>query len=87
MWLDKEISISGKKHNAKVNCSNNHIEIELPHYDGWDNLGQVQIDDKSYIISSAENVGGRDELIKLITKGESNESKSDKSRKKSGVQK
>ena len=57
MWLDKEISISGKKHNAKVNCSNNHIEIELPHYDGWDNLGQVQIDDKSYIISSAEKGG------------------------------
>lgn len=82
MWIDKEITLDKKKINAKVNLGSDQSEVELPFFDGWDNLGVMQIDKDKYIISSATNVGGRDEIISMvITKEQTNEYKSDKSRK------
>ena len=82
MWIDKEVTLDKKKINAKVNLGSDQSEVELPFFDGWDNLGVMQIDKDKYIISSATNVGGRDETISMvITKEQTNEYKSDKSRK------
>jgi undecaprenyl pyrophosphate synthase len=73
MWVDKEITLDKKKIDAKVNLNCNYAEVELPYYDGW-------------AISTATNVGGRDEIISMkLTKEQSNEYKSDKSRKNSKV--
>lgn len=84
MWVDKEITLDKKKLDAKVNLNSNHAEVELPYYDGWDDLGVVVIDNDKWAISTATNVGGRDEIISMTLKKEqSNEYKSDKSRKNS----
>ena len=86
MWVDKEITLDKKKIDAKVNLNSNSAEVELPYYDGWDDLGVVVIDNDKWAISTATNVGGRDEIISMkLTKEQSNEYKSDKSRKNSKV--
>ena len=82
MWIDKEITLDKKKVNGKVNLSSDQSEVELPFFDGWDNLGVIKIDNDKWIISSATNVGGRDETILMTVKKEKNDVyKSDKSRK------
>ena len=86
MWVDKEITLDKKKIDAKVNLNSNYAEVELPYYDGWDDLGVVVIDNDKWAISTATNVGGRDEIISMkLTKEQSNEYKSEKSRKNSKV--
>lgn len=84
MWIDKEIIINKKKVNAKVNLGSNQSEVELPFFDGWDDLGVIKIDKDTYVISSATNVGARDELISMVIKKEkSNDSQFVKSRESS----
>jgi len=73
MWIDKEVTVNKKKINAKVNLGLNQSEVELPFFDGWDNLGVMKIDKDKYIISSAKNVGARDEVINMIIKKEKND--------------
>ena len=73
MWIDKEIIINKKKINAKVNLGFDQSEVELPFFDGWDNLGVMKIDKDKYVISSAKNVGARDEVITMIIKKEKND--------------
>lgn len=73
MWIDKQITINKKKINAKVNLGSNQSEVELPFFDGWDNLGVMKIDKDKYVISSAKNVGARDEVISMIIKKEKND--------------
>ena len=82
MWIDKEITLDKKKVNGKVNLSSDQSEVELPFFDGWDNLGVIKIGNDKWSISSATNVGGRDETISMTIKKEKNDVyKSDKSRK------
>ena len=73
MWIDKEITLDKKKVNGKVNLGSDQSEVELPFFDGWDNLGVMKIDKDKYIISSAKNVGARDEVINMIIKKEKND--------------
>jgi hypothetical protein len=73
MWIDKEVTVNKKKINAKVNLGLDQSEVELPFFDGWDNLGVMKIDKDKYIISSAKNVGARDEVINMIIKKEKND--------------
>ena len=82
MWIDKEITLDKKKVNGKVNLGSDQSEVELPFFDGWDNLGVIKIGNDKWTISSATNVGGRDETISMTIKKEKNDVyKSDKSRK------
>ena len=82
MWIDKEITLDKKKVNGKVNLGSDQSEVELPFFDGWDNLGVIKIGNDKWSISSATNVGGRDETISMTVKKEKNDVyKSDKSRK------
>jgi len=82
MWIDKEITLDKKKVNGKVNLGSDQSEVELPFFYGWDNLGVIKIGNYKWIISSATNVGGRDETISMTVKKEKNDVyKSDKSRK------
>ena len=73
MWIDKEVTVNKKKINAKVNLGLDQSEVELPFFDGCDNLGVMKIDKDKYIISSAKNVGARDEVINMIIKKEKND--------------
>lgn len=73
MWIDKEVTVNKKKINAKVNLGLDQSEVELPFFHGWDNLGVMKIDKDKYIISSAKNVGARDEVINMIIKKEKND--------------
>lgn len=82
MWVDKEITLDKKKVNGKVNLGSDQSEVELPFFDGWDNLGVIKMGNDKWAISSATNVGGRDETILMTVKKEKNDVyKSDKSRK------
>ena len=81
MWISKKISINNKSHDAMVNTTGKQAEVEVPYFEGWDDLGSVEIDSKSFTIAHAVNVGARDEMIKLTLRGKSNESKQTKSRK------
>ena len=84
MWIDKEITLDKKKVNGKVNLSSDQSEVELPFFDGWDNLGVMKIDKEKYLIFSATNVGGRDEIIRMkIKKEKSNDSQFVESREDS----
>ena len=82
MWIEKEVTLDKKKVDAKVNLGSDQSEVELPFFYGWDNLGVIKIGNDKWIISSATNVGGRDETISMTIKKEKNDVyKSDKSRK------
>jgi len=82
MWIEKEVTLDKKKVDAKVNLGSDQSEVELPFFDGWDNLGVIKIGNDKWSISSATNVGGRDETILMTVKKEKNDVyKSDKSRK------
>ncbi len=82
MWIDKEITLDKKKVNGKVNLGSDQSEVELPFFENWDNLGVIKIGNDKWTISSATNVGGRDETISMTIKKEKNDVyKSDKSRK------
>jgi len=82
MWIDKEITLDKKKVNGKVNLGSDQSEVELPFFENWDDLGVIKIGNDKWSISSATNVGGRDETISMTVKKEKNDVyKSDKSRK------
>lgn len=84
MWIDTEVTVNKKKVNAKVNLGSDQSEVELPFFDGWDNLGVMKIDKEKYLIFSATNVGGRDEMIRMkIKKEKSNDSQFVESREDS----
>jgi hypothetical protein len=75
MWIEKKISINEKEHTCLVNDN----EIEVPFFKGYENTLEVTIDGKKSPVLSLNNVGDRDETIKIEVKV--NEHKSDKSRK------
>lgn len=75
MWIEKKISINEKEHTCLVNDN----EIEVPFFKGYENTLEVTIDGKTSPVLSLNNVGDRDETIKIEVKV--NEHKSDKSRK------
>tara|TARA_R110000787_G_scaffold45335_8_gene110606 strand:- start:4799 stop:5044 length:246 start_codon:yes stop_codon:yes gene_type:complete len=74
MWIEKEITIDGKKHSCLVNEN----EIEVPFFKDYKNLLEITIDGKKIPILSLENVGDRNETIKIEVN--QNEHKSNKSR-------
>ena len=82
MWIEKEVTLGKKKVDAKVNLGSDQSEVELPFFENWDDLGVIKIGNDKWAISSATNVGGRDETILMTVKKEKNDVyKSDKSRK------
>jgi hypothetical protein len=82
MWIEKEVTLDKKKVDAKVNLGSDQSEVELPFFENWDDLGVIKIGNDKWSISSATNVGGRDETILMTVKKEKNDVyKSDKSRK------
>jgi hypothetical protein len=82
MWIEKEVTLDKKKVDAKVNLGSDQSEVELPFFENWDDLGVIKIGNDKWAISSATNVGGRDETILMTVKKEKNDVyKSDKSRK------
>jgi hypothetical protein len=82
MWIEKEVTLDKKKVDAKVNLGSDQSEVELPFFENWDDLGVIKIGNDKWEISSATNVGGRDETILMTVKKEKNDVyKSDKSRK------
>jgi len=85
MWVDKSVSIGKDKHSAKVNVTDSHIEVELPFFDKWLSClnEKIDIDGKSHNINNVQNLGDRDEIIKIIlTKEKTNEPKHAQGRKK-----
>ena len=82
MWIEKEVTLDKKKVDGKVNLGSDQSEVELPFFENWDDLGVIKIGNDKWAISSATNVGGRDETILMTVKKEKNDVyKSDKSRK------
>ena len=82
MCIEKEVTLDKKKVDAKVNLGSDQSEVELPFFENWDDLGVIKIGNDKWAISSATNVGGRDETILMTVKKEKNDVyKSDKSRK------
>ena len=85
-WELMPLEIGSKKLDGQVNINENNVEIEVPFFKGFKDSDTVKINKKSYTIKTATNVGGRDEIISMkLTKEQSNEYKSDKSRKNSKV--
>tara|TARA_Y100001938_G_C7795453_1_gene284566 strand:- start:179 stop:436 length:258 start_codon:yes stop_codon:yes gene_type:complete len=84
MWELKAIEVGSKKIDAQVNMSSSNIHIEIPYYKSFKKTDIIKIDKKTYSISTAINVGSRDETISIVTNGDENneQSKQDSSRKK-----
>lgn len=80
MWQKTEITIDGKKVNAQVNKSDNMIEIEMMFDLKLLKSTSLTIDSKNYEIKSIEDVGEREETLK-ITIQDINNDKPIKSRK------
>ena len=80
MWQKTEITIDGKKVNAQVNKSDNMIEIEMMFDLKLLKSTSLTIDSKNYEIKSIEDVGEREEALK-ITIQDINNDKPIKSRK------
>ena len=74
MWIEKKIFINKKEHTCLVNGN----EIEVPFFKGYENTLEVTINGKTSPVLSLDNVGDRNEMIKIEVK--LNESKSNKSR-------
>tara|TARA_R110001583_G_scaffold49594_2_gene155293 strand:+ start:18360 stop:18605 length:246 start_codon:yes stop_codon:yes gene_type:complete len=75
MWIEQKISINEKEYTCLVNGN----EIEIPFFKGYENTLEVTIDGKTSPVLSLDNVGDRDETIKIEVKV--NEHKSNKGRK------
>lgn len=85
MWIDKSVSIGKDKHSAKVNVTDSHIEVELPFFDNWLSClnEKIDVDGTSHVINNVQNLGDRDEVIKIVLKNEvKNEPKHAQGRKK-----
>jgi SPP1 family predicted phage head-tail adaptor len=72
MWELKAIEIGSKKLDAQVNIQKNNVEIEIPYYKNFKDTDTIKIDNKSYTISYAKNLGDRDEIIVILTNTENN---------------
>ena len=80
MWIEKEITIGGKKVNAQVNQSNGMIELEIVFDLKLANANSVTIDLKDDKIISIDDVGEREETLKIIVEEKNNEHEPNKSR-------
>tara|TARA_R110000787_G_C13393802_1_gene442865 strand:- start:497 stop:757 length:261 start_codon:yes stop_codon:yes gene_type:complete len=86
MWKETEITIDGKKVNAQVNKSNGMIEIEMMFDLKLANATSVTIDSKDYKILSIDDVGEREETLKITIEDKNND-KSIKSRNDTKISK
>ena len=86
MWKETEITIDGKKVNAQVNKSNGMIEIEMMFDLKLANATSVTIDLKDYKILSIDDVGEREETLKITIEDKNND-KSIKSRNDTKISK
>jgi len=75
MWIEEKVSINEKEYTCLVNGN----EIEVPFFKGYENTLEVTINGKTSPVLSLDNVGDRDETIKIEVK--LNEHKSNKGRK------
>jgi len=75
MWIEHKVSINEKEYTCLVNGN----KIEIPFFKGYENTLEVTIDGKTSPVLSLDNVGDRDETIKIEVKV--NEHKSNKGRK------
>jgi len=73
MWKETEITINGKKVNAQVNKSNDMIEIEMMFDLKLLKSTNVTIDSKDYKIESIEDVGEREETLKITIEDKNND--------------
>ena len=80
MWEQKKVNIDSKEISCMVNITNTMIEIEMPFDLKSQKANSVTIDSKDYKITSTEDVGGRNETLKLTIE-EKNNDKSIKGRK------
>ena len=86
MWELKAIEIGSKKVDAQVNVKENNVEIEVPYFKAFKETDVIKIDKQTYTIFSANNLGGRDEVIVILTTTEkNNEHKQAKSRKTTDI--
>mgnify|MGYP003115395482 CR=1 FL=1 len=82
MWIEKEITIEGKKVTANVNESENDVEIEVMYGKAFGRAQSLVIDGKTYSISIITDQGNRQETLQIICKGnKKNEHKQVKSGK------
>jgi len=79
MWIEKEITIEGKKVNAQINRSDDSIEIETQFDPKLAKATSITIDSKNYKIKSITDIGDRQENLH-ITIEVNNESGSNKGR-------
>lgn len=80
MWEQKKVNIDSKEISCMVNITNTMIEIEMPFDLKSQKSNSVTIDSKDYKITSTEDVGGRNETLKLTIEVKNND-KSIKGRK------
>ena len=80
MWEQKKVNIDSKEISCMVNITNTMIEIEMPFDLKSQKANSVTIDSKDYKITSKEDVGGRNETLKLTIEVKNND-KSIKGRK------
>lgn len=80
MWEQKKVNIDSKEISCMVNITNTMIEIEMPFDLKSQKANSVTIDSKDYKITSTEDVGGRNETLKLTIEVKNND-KSIKGRK------
>jgi len=73
MWQNTEITINGKKINAQVNKSNGMIEIEMMFDLKLLKSTNVIIDSKDYKVENIEDVGGRNETLKITIQDKNND--------------
>lgn len=80
MWETKKVSIDSKEISCMVNKSDTMIEIEMPFDLKFRKASSVTIDSKDYKITSMEDIGGREETLKILIEVKNND-KSTKGRK------
>ena len=82
MWIKKKILLDKKSVECEVNCSNGFIEIETSFDKKLLNTQEITIDGKTYSVTECNNIGERDETLRIsVEEDKNNEHKSIQVRK------
>lgn len=64
--FDDKVKIGKKNHDAKVQDFHHQLEVEMAHFEKWDLVKSMIIDDDNYNVVWSTNVGNRNEIVKMI---------------------
>jgi hypothetical protein len=78
MWIDSKVTIGKQTHSCKLNVGETISEVELPYFEGWEDVDTLEINSKKCEVILSSDLGERNETIIMRCK---HERESNKSRK------